>query len=204
MLNRISSEKPAPQFEISTTANPQLIPSPDRYDTSISSKIEGNGGVIARCFSQIANFFGRVLTAIKNALLNWTCLGECFKKEEKKEIDWAQVKATFSGIKQAVFPETKKAKEDIKTRLVNFKIYYNELPSQVKLLLHKHILMAYAYHQEGIPESKIEEYVNKNWTDLGGEFERILGDIQSWELIEAVKTLEKELEKHYTTTDSNA
>jgi len=192
------------QIEVSTSEQRETASSGDPYTSSISfakSKSKGIGGVFRSCFSWIASFFGRILSGLKDALLKWTCLGECYEEEKNtktpKEADWAQVKVTFTGIKEAVFPSAE-SKKDGKGRQTRFNQFYKDLSGTAKDLFHKHIGLALARQAGCDTANAQEEYVNKNWTDISKEFDRILTMIKDdfpWELKEAVESFEKEIQK---------
>lgn len=204
---------PAPQsisqIEVSAADQRKIAPQSQLYTSSISfakSKSKGIWAVCRSCLTWIASLCGKILTGIKDALLKWTCLGECYKEEEKtevaKETDWAQVKETFTGIKESVFPASAESKKDGKGRQTRFNEFYKDLPSPAKDLFHKHIGMALARHIVGENGEAQEQYVTKNWTDISKEFERIVSSVADpqtkescWELKEAVESFEKELQK---------
>lgn len=205
MLKITNSPQITSQIAVSVAEQKTMASLGDPYTSSISfakSKSKGIWGMFRGCFSWLANLCGKILTGLKNALLKWTCLGECYKEEEgtktPKETDWAQVKVTFTGIKEAVFPATAESKKDGKGRQTRFNQFYKDLPGPAKDLFHKHIALALARLNGCGTESAQEEYVSKNWTELSKEFERIMIMLNSdfpFELKDAVESFEKELDR---------
>jgi hypothetical protein len=209
MLKITPAPQSVSQIEVSAADQRKIVSESQLCTSSISyakSKSTGIWRVFSSCFTWIASLCGKILTGIKDALLKWTCLGECYKEEEKQEVaketDWAQVKETFTGIKEAVFPVTPESKKDGKGRQTRFNEFYKDLPGPAKDLFHKQIALALARHIVGDNGEAQEQYATKNWTDISKEFQRILSSVADpqskescWELKEAVLSFEKELQK---------
>ncbi len=159
----------------------QVSPVNEQLVSSLCSASSKNKGVLA----WISNLLGKIWSTIKSFLSK---LG-CFRNEN--EIDWAETKQIFTGIRQAVF-----SGNDPKICKARFKTHYEELSKPAQELFQRHIGYAIARQNRAITRAEQEQYVGDYWTEISKGLKDTMDDISRDEIREAVESFGHELDKH--------
>ncbi|MBS0629021.1 MAG: hypothetical protein JSS30_02210 [Verrucomicrobia bacterium] len=154
--------------------------------STLCSASTKNRGVVG----WISNWCGRVWTAIKNFLTQWSFFKTCFRSD--KEIDWEATKVIFAAMKKAV----DEAPEEFKPNQERFNTHYADLSQPAKDLFEMHIGYSIARRNRAIDKADQEKYVSEKWSEISRSLKTILADITRDEVREAVVSFERELDKH--------
>lgn len=193
MLN-ISPVRTSAQIESQASERPQTFTTRPEYQSTLcskGSKSKGISGFFSSCFAWISNTCNRIWTAIKNAF------SKCFGNAKvEKDVDWEAAKETFTGIYQAVRPDSSAAGNDAKNCQRRFDLHYKQLEGPARELFLKHIAFAIAEKNGCKSREAQEKHSYENWSVISKEFKDILADISRTELRDAVISFGKELESH--------